>query len=600
MCGIWGLFGYESNDVKLFKSVMTINRRGPDNFIFQNMSRLQNCMLGFHRIQINDHNGGMQPMRLVQHPHLTLICNGEIYNFDKLRKAYNFDMESSCDCEIILHLYEKFGAEGMCKELDGVFALLIFDTKNMKITLARDTYGVRPLFTFQTEDNKLGVCSEAKGLIDILRSKDEGTDKSELIKAFPPAHFSVYSFQKDGTVSLDSHAKFHDFTKTPEHFKQTTVKLQSTAEDTSRPAVLANIRALFTDAVEKRLMSGRPVGSLLSGGLDSSLVAAITAVGQKKKGITEPIQTFSIGLGESPDVIAARKVAEHIGSEHYEVSFTPEEGFEAVRETIYALESFDVTTVRASTPMYLLAKYISEKTETIVIMSGEGADELAQGYIYFHKQPSLEEGDKESKRLLKDLYMYDVLRTDRSTAAHGLEVRAPFLDHSFTSYYLSLPAEMRRPTNGVEKHLLRSAFSDANLIPSEILWRPKEAFSDGVSSKKKSWFEILQGYIDEQVSDEDMQRAPETFPFRPPATKEAYYYRQVFESNYGSKMAKLIPYQWMPKWIGECNDPSARVLSHYKNDEDTQVIEVNGQVNGQVNDQVKSGVQLAKVNGVVA
>jgi len=216
--------------------------------------------------------------------------------------------------------------------------------------------------------------------------------------------------------------------------------------------------------------------------------------------------------------------------------------------------------------MYLLSKFISTNTDTIVIMSGEGADELAQGYIYFHKQPSSEDGDAESKRLLKDLYLYDVLRTDRSTAAHALEVRAPFLDHAFTSYYLSLPADLRRPKKGIEKYLLRSAFSKSNLIPSEILWRPKEAFSDGVSSKKKSWFEILQSYINNEVSDHDLEFASERFPEKTPTSKEAYYYRSVFESFYGSKLSKLTPYQWLPKW-SDSKDPSARALSYYKNDE---------------------------------
>jgi len=565
MCGIWALFGYNSHDTALFKSAMAITCRGPDCFHFQNLNQFPNCMLGFHRLAICDTAAGMQPMRLVQYPHLTLICNGEIYNFQKLREEFAFNFESECDCEIILHLYEKFGPEKMCKLLDGVFALCVVDTKNKNVTIARDTYGVRPMFHFITEAGKLGICSEAKGLVDIVKSK-EG-DATELIQPFMPGNFSVFDYAADGTLTLKQNDKFHDFINPPKHAEYSGIEITK-GED--RATVLDNVRNMLTNAVEKRLMSNRRVGSLLSGGLDSSLIAALTAAGLKKKGCKEPIQTFSIGLEESPDVVAARKVAAHLGSEHHEVNFTPEEGFAAVKNVIRHLESFDVTTVRASTPMYLLAKYIGEKTDTIVVMSGEGADELAQGYIYFHKQPSLEEGHEESVRLMKDLYMYDVLRTDRTTAAHGLEVRAPFLDHAFTSYYLSLPAELRRPHRGIEKELLRSAFSDADLIPSEILWRPKEAFSDGVSSKKKSWFEILQEFIELEVSDEDMKMAEERYPFRPPTTKEGYYYRMVFEQNYGSKMAKLIPYQWMPKWMGECNDPSARVLSHYKNDEEKE------------------------------
>jgi len=564
MCGIWALFGYDSHDVELYKSAMSISRRGPDQFVLQNVDRRPEVLLGFHRLTINGEMTGMQPMRLSQYPHLFLIANSEVYNYEKLMKEHDFKFETDCDCEIILHLYNKFGAEEMPKYLDGVFGMCIVDTLKNQITIARDTYGVRPLF-YSEVDGKLGICSEAKGLSPIL--KRDGKDLTASIKAYLPGHVSVYSFEKGKKPALVSQSKFHDFAENPAHFNKKELQLYGEHE---RSVVLQNINRLFTDAVEKRLMSGRRVGSLLSGGLDSSLVAALTARGLKKKGVEWPVQTFSIGLEESPDVLAARKVAHHIGSEHFEVSFTPEEGFEAVIHTIRACETFDVTTIRASTPMYLLAKYINTNTETVVIMSGEGADELAQGYIYFHKAPSPQEADKESKRLLEDLYLFDVLRTDRSTAAHGLEVRAPFLDHAFTSYYLSLPPHMRQPKDGVEKHLLRSAF-EGDLIPSEILWRPKEAFSDGVSSKKKSWFEILQGYINERVTDEMMSAAAKKFPFRPPVTKEAYFYRDTFEQFYSPNMSHLIPYQWMPKWVDAKNDPSARVLTGlYKNDEKVQ------------------------------
>jgi len=563
------LFGYDSQDVDLYKSSMSISCRGPDQFILQNIEHRPEMLMGFHRLAINGNMAGMQPMRLTQYPHLLLIANSEVYNYEKLMKEHDFTFETNCDCEIILHLYNKFGAEEMPKYLDGVFALCVVDTLKNQITIARDTYGVRPMFYYEL-DGKLGICSEAKGLSPILKSQDK--DHTSSIKPFPPSHVSVYSFEKGKKPCLTSSSKFHDFVNNPLHFNKGELQLYGEHE---RSVVLSNIRKLFTDAVEKRLMSGRRVGSLLSGGLDSSLVAALTATGLKKKAVNFPLQTFSIGLEESPDVLAARKVAEHIGSQHFEVSFTPEEGFEAVRNTIRACESFDLTTIRASTPMYLLAKYINTHTDTVVIMSGEGADELAQGYIYFHKAPSPLEADKESKRLLEDLYLFDVLRTDRSTAAHGLEVRAPFLDHAFTSYYLSLPPQMRQPKDGVEKHLLRSAF-EGDVIPSEILWRPKEAFSDGVSSKKKSWFEILQSYIGEKVTDEMMSEAAARFPFRPPTTKEAYYYRDTFESFYSPDMSKLIPYQWMPKWVG-ADDPSARVLTHYKNDEQDQKNGQNGQ-----------------------
>ncbi|XP_010211443.1 PREDICTED: asparagine synthetase [glutamine-hydrolyzing], partial [Tinamus guttatus] len=257
-----------------------------------------------------------------------------------------------------------------------------------------------------------------------------------------------------------------------------------------------------------------------------------------------------------------KQVAAHIGSEHHEVIFNSEEGIQAIEDVIFSLETYDITTVRASIGMYLVSKYIRKKTDSVVIFSGEGSDELTQGYIYFHKAPSPEDAAEESERLLKELYLFDVLRADRTTAAHGLELRVPFLDHRFTSYYLSLPAEMRIPKNGIEKYLLRQSFEDSNLLPKEILWRPKEAFSDGITSVKKSWFSILQDYIDQQVDDLLLEKAAEKYPFNPPKTKESYYYRQIFEKHYPGQ-SSWLPHYWMPRWI-KATDPSARTLKHYK------------------------------------
>jgi len=314
-----------------------------------------------------------------------------------------------------------------------------------------------------------------------------------------------------------------------------------------------------------RLMSHRRIGCMLSGGLDSSLIAALTVQEARKQGITYPIQTFSIGMDEeSPDLLAARKVAKHLGTEHHEIRFTAEDAINHLKDIIKSLESYDITTTRASIGMYFVSKYIRENTDTVVILSGEGADEVCQGYIYFYRQPSPEEGDQESRRLCKDLYYYDVLRADRTTAAHGLELRVPFLDHAFTSYYLSLPATERSPTKErAEKYLLRKAFDGLDLIPSEILWRPKEAFSDGVSAKKKSLFEYMQDYAETQVSDADMQNASTVYPVNTPKIKEAYLYRSIFEEFYPGQH-HFIPYTWLPKWCGDQKDPSARVLNHYK------------------------------------
>jgi len=308
-------------------------------------------------------------------------------------------------------------------------------------------------------------------------------------------------------------------------------------------------------------MAHRRIGCLLSGGLDSSLVAALLVQEAKARGLKYKVQTFSIGMEGSPDVLAARKVAAHIDSEHHEVIFTPEDAYDALEKVIFHLESYDITTIRASIGMYLVSKYIKKNTDTTVILSGEGADELAQGYIYFRDAPSAAEGNKESLRVLKDLYMYDVLRGDRTTAAHALEIRVPFLDHQFTSYYLQLSDEMRQPKDGIEKHLLRSAFDGTGLLPDEILWRHKEAFSDGVTTRKKSFFTYLQEYIDPLVDDALFAKADQLYPHNTPPTKEAFYYRQVFE-KYFPGQEKWIPYFWMPKWT-TAKDPSARLITHY-------------------------------------
>lgn len=318
-------------------------------------------------------------------------------------------------------------------------------------------------------------------------------------------------------------------------------------------------------------MAQRRMGCLLSGGLDSSLITGLMVQEAKKAGITYPIQTFSIGMGdESPDVLAARKVAKHLNTEHHEVIFTPEDACNAIRPVIRALESYDITTIRASIGMYLLAKYIKENTDTVVIFSGEGSDEVCQGYIYFYKAPTAQEGHDESLRLCNDLHYFDVCRADRTTAANGLELRVPFLDHFFTSYFFSLAQDERTATKDrCEKHLIRQAFDSTGLIPQDILWRPKEAFSDGVASKKKSLWQHLQDFIHPQVSDEQFAQAAHKYPFNTPQTKEAFYYREIFTEMY-PQCDHFTPYYWLPKWCGNVTDPSARTLNHYSAQQEQQ------------------------------
>lgn len=549
MCGIWCLFGSEGDVSQQFQCSHKIAHRGPDAFRIENVNHFRNCCFAFHRLAIMDDLFGMQPLRLNSHPHLWLCYNGEIYNYKMLQKEFGIHQQTECDGEIILHLYAHGGAKFAAQHLYGVFAFIVLDVAERKVFIGRDTYGVRPAFRMYDADNGvLAVSSEAKALVDVCKDKSVAD-----IEPLKPASLEEYDLDKCGKVTLRSRSTFHAVGQMP---------LYKTLVTSLGDDVYANIRTLLTNAVKMRLMSQRRIGCLLSGGLDSSLVAALCTKLLNEEGVKYPIQTFSTGMEGSPDLMAARKVAAHIGSEHHEVVFTPEEGIAALSDVIYHLESYDITTVRASVGMYLVSKFISEKTDTVVIFSGEGADEVCQGYIYFHKAPSGQEAHEESLRLQRDLYLYDNLRADRTTAAHGLELRVPFLDHKFTGYYMSLPADDRLPRDGVEKYLVRKAFDDTGLLPHDILWRPKEAFSDGVSSQKKSWFAILQEFIDTQVTDAELEVAEKLYPHNTPRTKEAFYYRRVFESHYPGRSA-LIPYFWMPKWIN-ATDPSARTLKHYK------------------------------------
>ncbi|XP_041102177.1 asparagine synthetase [glutamine-hydrolyzing] [Polyodon spathula] len=561
MCGIWALFGCDKSFDVQCSNIMKVAHRGPDAFRFGNVDGFTKCWFGFHRLAIVDQLYGMQPLRLQKFPHLWLCYNGEIYNHQRVKKDFKFDFQTKVDGEIIIHLYQMCGIKEMTRMLDGVFSFILLDTANRKVFLGRDTYGVRPMFKLHTDDGVLAVCSEAKGLINIGHSMSTTPE----ITPFPPGHYEVFDIKENQKVKSVELSRFHSCTDVPLHTLYDGLTKLPTGFQLE--TITSNIRVLFENAVRKRLMAHRRIGCLLSGGLDSSLVAALLLKLSREDNFQYPVQTFAIGTADSPDVCAARKVAAHIGSEHHEVVFTPEEGIKALEEVIYSLETYDITTVRASVAMYLVSKYIKEKTDSVVIFSGEGSDELTQGYIYFHKAPSPKEAAEDSVRLLNELYMFDALRADRTTAAHGLELRVPFLDHRFTAYYLSLPEELRVPKNGIEKHLLREAFQDTNLLPQEILWRRKEAFSDGVCSDKKSWYSMLQEHIESQVTDDQIEKAAERFPFNEPKTKEGYFYRQVFETFYPGR-EKWLTHYWMPKWVN-ATDPSARTLPIYKQENGT-------------------------------
>lgn len=482
----------------------------------------------------------------------TLFSPADFVCISQLKEQYGFDFETDCDVECILHLYASGGIEHCARSLDGVFVFCIIDLAKHRVFVGRDPYGVRPVFRLYTVTGILGICSEAKGLIDLSHELDGAAWKLE---PFPPGYVEEYEVEETGRTKAVVKKQFYNIGDRP-FFKPLISYDSLSTED-----VHANIRTLLTAAVKKRLMAERRIGCLLSGGLDSSLVAALLVKLVKEENLPYKIQSFAIGMGDSPDIEAARQVAKYIGTEHHEVTFTPEDVMRVLDKVIYQLETPDITTVRASVGMYLIADFIKRRSDTTVVFSGEGADEVAQGYIYFRDAPSADVAHDDSLRLLRNIYLFDGLRADRTTAAHGLELRVPFLDLQFTNYYLGLPAAMRQPQGGVEKHLLRSAFDSTDLLPKSILWRHKEAFSDGVASAKKSLFQVIQELVDSKWSDDMLDKECSKYSHCTPTTKEALYYREVFEKNFPNQ-GHFVPYFWMPQWT-DAKDPSARFISHY-------------------------------------
>ena len=324
--------------------------------------------------------------------------------------------------------------------------------------------------------------------------------------------------------------------------------------------ICSNVNRLLTEAVDKRLMSDRPIGCLLSGGLDSSLIAALVARNYQPG----TLETFSIGIKGSTDLYYAKMVADHIQTKHHHIELTEQDFLDAIEEVIYNIESYDTTSVRASVGNYLVSKYIKENTECIVIYNGDGSDEVCGSYLYLKNAPNDQEFHDECTKLLKEIHCFDVLRSDRCVSENGLEPRTPFLDKSFVNYYMSINPSLRTSKDRMEKFILRESFNGTGLLPDEVLWRQKEAFSDGVSGKEKSWYEIIQEMVDQKISDEEFKQFQETHLHNTPQLKESMYYRQIFEKYYGDKHSNIIPHFWMPKWNGNIVDPSARVLSVYK------------------------------------
>lgn len=522
MCGIFAFFYSRSQNFKSFsaeciKSLQSIKHRGPDNTSVNN-DQENFFFTGFQRLSINDiSENGNQPMFSDHHEKdIFVMCNGEIYNYIDLAKKYNVTLKTKSDCEIILRLYEI--NQLFPEELNGDFAFVLYDKKKSIVMLCRDRMGVRPLFYGFAEDNSFVVGSELKAMSLCATNR---------IYHVPPGTIITYN------TILENVEQYT-------YYDVKNYSIFSTSSTTPPAFFLETLRNLLIESTRKRLLSDRPIGCLLSGGLDSSIICAILCklLGPKN------VRTYSIGMEGSLDLFYAKKVATFLGTEHHEVLFTPEEGLEAIPNVIYHLESYDTTTVRASVGMYLLAKYISKHTQDKVIFSGEGSDELFCGYLYFHYAPSPKEAHAESIRLLSEMYKYDVLRADRCISAHGLELRVPFLDPDVIDFAVSsLLPELKTPGKGeLEKKILRDAF--VGFLPEEVLYRRKDGFSDGVSSKQKPWYQYIQEHVDDMIDC---------------TINERKWYKKVYLEHF-PYYPNPISYFWMPKWVNCSSNPSGRVL----------------------------------------
>ena len=511
MCGI---FAYLSKDEKvdtgtLKENGMKCQHRGPDK---TNEQLIQtdtsfNYFL-FHRLSINGLNEKSdQPMKLNDNDNHVLLCNGEIYNYRELAQEYNINLETDSDCEIILHLYKRLHVSEFIKKLDGVFSFLIYDKSTHQVIVGHDPFGIRPLYYSHVETD-ISFSSEMKCLTELTNE----------IQFYPPGSFSLIDL-KTSDMKTFSYYPFN----------------YETIKEKDETKIINTLKSKLEKAVQKRLVSDRPLGCLLSGGLDSSVITSIVCqlLGP------ENVRTFAIGLDGSPDLVSAQKVADYLGTNHTNIVVSENEMLESIDETIYQIESHDTTTVRASVPMFLLSKYIRDNTNIKVILSGEGSDEASGSYLYFHNAPSPNAFSEECLRLIKDVRYFDVLRGDKTTAGCGLELRVPFFDKEFMNYYMGIPPEKKMVRDGMEKYLLRMAF--VNDLPKEIVWRRKDGFSDGVSSFDKPWYEIINEYTQKGHH-----------------CTEKEYYLKTFQKYY-PEQENIIPYEWMPKW-SEQENPSGRLL----------------------------------------
>ena len=537
MCGIFAYIG-KDHSTELIKTQFTLGKsRGPESSVF--ITPDEGVYLGFHRLAINGlSDESNQPFDING---IYLICNGEIYYYSQLYKELDTTPVTYSDCEVIIHLYLKYGIDYLLDKLDGVFSFVLYDSNQNIIYVARDPYGVRPLYYIQSK--YLAFASELKQLNEF-----EGT-----IRHFKPGTYGKITFDTNSSFSslsipINIYKMFNVIYSKP-ILKLIKYSSFGFSNNETELNVSKDIYNNLLSAVKKRVIgtTERPIACLLSGGLDSSTITALVN-SFLPKGVLE---TYSIGMENSTDLYYARKVANHLGTKHTEIILSENEFFESIPEVIKAIESYDTTTVRASVGNYLIGKYIKQHSDAKVIFNGDGADELMGGYRYFNKNKDHLEFDNECRRLLRDIHLFDVLRSDKCISSHGLEPRTPFLDRKFVQYYLSIPSTLRCHTinNKCEKYLLRNAINEMNpgLLPPEVLFRTKEAFSDGVSSLDRSWYEIIHEKL--------------TYELGPGVgiDLEKKYYLDIFDKEYQGR-SDIVPYYWMPKYL-VASDPSARIIN---------------------------------------
>ena len=513
MCGIVSIFNIQQQTAELREKALAMSRkirhRGPD---WSGIYCGGTAILAHERLSIVDPESGKQPLFSPDMKQV-LAVNGEIYNHQEIRKRYSdtYQFQTGSDCEVILALYRDKGIDFL-EDLSGIFAFALYDAETDTFLIARDPIGVIPLYIGYDDDGKVYVASELKAL-------EGNCDRYE---PFLPGH---YYYSKEGKMKRYYSRDWMDY----EHVKDNAASVES-------------IHDALEDAVKRQLMSDVPYGVLLSGGLDSSVISAIAEKFSEHRiednGSTRAwwprLHSFAVGLKGAPDLAKAKMVADHIGTVHHEINYTIQEGLDAIRDVIYYIETYDVTTVRASTPMYLLARVIKSMGIKMVL-SGEGADEIFGGYLYFHKAPDAKAFHEETVRKLSKLYLYDCLRANKSLSAWGVEGRVPFLDKEFLDVAMRTNPEAKMcPGQTMEKKIVREAFS--HMLPAEVAWRQKEQFSDGVGY---SWIDTLKQITASAVSDEQMEHAAERFPINPPRNKEEYYYRSIFAEHFPSDSAAL-------------------------------------------------------------